>query len=253
MNNSMLIGLNTFRETIRDKILYNILVLGIAFIFLTISFGEWSVFARIQVMSEFGLATLSIVGLLLAVFIGAGMLGREIHNKTMYTLLAKPVERYQVVVGKFLGLLATLTLNYAILSLVLFTTLKLLGGGSVQLLIAVVMLLIELAVITAAALFFSTITNTTIAAMMTLVFYIAGHYNDLLEIGMVSRHSPLYGLLLRTIYYLVPNLEHFNVRDAVVYGAGIDMAVAGYSALYGICYTVVLLCAAALIFTRKDM
>jgi len=254
MNTILLIAANTFKETIRNKVLYNIIFFAIAIILLSISFGEWSVFARVQVMEDFGLATMSIAGLLLAVFIGVGMLGREIATKTVYNILVKPVERYHFIFGKFLGLFGTLLLNFAIISAVFWVALLYMGGGaSASLLAAVVLLLVELAVIVSVSILFSAMTTPTLAAIFTLGFYIIGHYNDMLDIDFMKQQNPIWGFILKSIYYLIPNLEHFNVRARVIYGQGVGWDVVGWAALYGALFTALFLLFASLQLNRKDL
>ncbi len=249
-----LIAANTFRETIRDKVLYNILFFAALVILLSISFGQWSVFARSRVMQDFGLATMSISGLLLAVFVGVGMLGREIGTKTVYSLAVKPVPRYVIVFGKFLGLTATLTINYALMGLFFVAALTYVGGeAGPSLVFAVVLIWAEMGVIVAVALLFSSVTNTTLAAMFTLGFYIAGHFNDLVGIHAVREENPALVGLMKFMYYAIPNLEHFNVRSRVVYDLPIPvsylMGVLGYGALYVLLF----LTLSSLSFARKDL
>lgn len=245
---------NTFRETIRNKVLYNILLFAGIIIVLSVSFGEWSVFARIQVMEDFGLATMSISGLLLAVFVGVGMLGRELTTKTVYLMVAQPLPRSAIVVGKFFGLCATLCLNLICMSLFLFAALKLMGGTiDMRLLSAVILTLCEMAVIVAAALFFSTLTTTTLSAIFTIGFYIIGHLNNLIGIELLGKSQAFLVPLLKGIYYLLPNLEHFNIRVPVVYGLTLPQGYVLYAGAYGLAYSLLLLVFSCMIFSRKDL
>ncbi len=155
---------NTFKETIRNKILYNILLFAGIIIALSISFGQWSVFARVQVMNDFGLATMSISGLLLAVFVGSSMLGKEISGKTIYLMASRPIPRATILWGKFLGVYTTLLLNFGIMSLFFSISLKL-AGGEFTLLHgqALLLLFVELGVILAMSLLFSVLSSPTLA------------------------------------------------------------------------------------------
>ncbi len=254
MNTVFLIARNTFRETVRNKVLYNVLLFAIGIIFLSISFGEWSVFARVQVMQDFGLATMSVAGLLLAVFIGVGMLGREMSRKTLYNVLVKPVPRYQFITGKFAGLLITLALNFGLLSIVFGGTILYMGGSfDSGLIAAITLLLAELSVIISASLLFSTLTTPALAAIFTLGFYVIGHYNDLLELEFMQQQNPLWGFVLKTVYFILPNLEHFNVRSRVVYGMGVGWDFVGMSVLYGALYSLLFLFLASVSMNRKDL
>jgi ABC-type transport system involved in multi-copper enzyme maturation permease subunit len=248
------IAYNTFRETIRNKVLYTILFFAGIIIVMSVSFGEWSVFARIQVMEDFGLATMSISGLLLSVFIGVGMLGRELTTKTVYLLASKPLPRSTIVIGKFLGLCLTLCLNLCFMSFFLLISLEIMGGKlDLRILSSVILTIAEMAVIVAAALFFSTITTTTLAALFTVAFYLIGHFNDMIGVDLFAKVNPAALPLLKTIYYLFPNLEHFNIRVAVIYNLAIPTWYVVYAIAYALAYCSLLLIFSCIIFSRKDL
>jgi ABC-type transport system involved in multi-copper enzyme maturation permease subunit len=249
------ISLNTFKETLRNHVVYMVLLFVVILILLSVSFGDWSVFARIQVIEDFGLATMSISGLLLAVFLGVGMLGKEISSKTVYHVITKPIARYQFIIGKFAGLLAVLALNYAVMSLFFAGTLLFLGGHAGWMLAsAIICIGTEMAVIISAALFFSTFTSSVLAALFSIAFYCAGHLNDLISIGIASKSWSLFPVVLKILYYLLPNLEHFNIRNHVVYHSALPTA--GYTPLavaYGGLYVILFLVLSCIIFRKKDL
>lgn len=248
------IAKNTFKEAIRNKILYNILLVAAVALILSISFGDMSVFSRGQVMADFGLATMSLTGLLLSVFIGVGMLGVEISTKTIYGVLTKPLNRDVFILGKFFGLLVTLVLNFVLIALVFLLTIHFIGGHQdLKILNAVFLLLIEMVVIIAAAIFFSSLTTPTLAAIFTLGFYVAGHLNDLVNIGAEQQNSAVWRGILKTLYYVLPNLENFNIRTAVVYNLPIPGSFVAGAAVYGLLYTAMLLILSIIVFSRKDL
>ncbi len=248
------ISLNTFKETIRNHVVYMVLLFVVVLIVLSVSFGDWSVFARIQVIEDFGLATMSLSGLLLAVFIGVGMLAKEISSKTVYHVITKPVARHHFIIGKFAGLLSVLVLNYAVMSLFFSGTLLIFGAHiGWTLLSAIVCIGAEMAVIISAALFFSTITSPMLAALFSIAFYCAGHLNDLISINFVSQSWSLFHVILKILYYLLPNLEHFNIRNHVVYHSVLP---AGYTFLalaYAGLYVILFLTCSCIIFRKKDL
>ncbi len=248
------IAVNTFKETVRNNVLYIVLFFVIALIALSVFVADWSVFARIQVMQDFGLSTMSLSGLLLAVFIGVGMLGREMSQKTVYHIVTKPVSRAQFVCGKFAGLLATLLLNYLAMSAIFLGTLLYLGGTvKLPLVYAILLIWAEMSVVISASILFSTLTTPMLASFFSLAFYIAGHLNDLLSIKMVEVKGSLYPQLLRAIYYILPNLEHFNVRDNIIYGIPLPMSYYGFAIIYGVLYTALFLALACVFFSKKDL
>jgi len=250
-----LVGLNTFKESIRNKVLYNILLVAAVALLLALSFGDLSVMSRIQVMSDFGLATMSLTGLLLAVFIGVGVLGAEITDKTAYGVLCKPVGRTQFIVGKFAGLFVTLILNFILIAIVFVAAITVLAGQMPQadIYAAVFLLMIEMAVIIAAAILASCFTTPTLAAIFTLAFYAAGHLNDLISLSADAQANPVMKTILVILHYALPNLEHFNIRTQVVFGLPLADGFILLSFLYGVLYTALLLLFSSLLFARKDL
>ena len=248
------IAANTFLETVRNNVLYLVLFFVIALIVLSVFVADWSVFARVQVMQDFGLATMSIAGLLLAVFIGVGLLGREVSQKTVYHVVAKPVSRSTFVCGKFFGLFATLVLTFAVMSVFLLATLSFLGGViNNQVLLAILLIWVEMSVMISAAVLFSTLTSPMLASIYSLAFYIAGHFNDLLSLKLVEQKGSLYPIVLKALYFLLPNLEHFNVRDNIVYGISLPPSFFGYAIVYGVLYTTLFLILSCALFSKKDL
>jgi Cu-processing system permease protein len=248
------IAANTFLETVRNHILYLVLFFALALIVLSVFVADWSVFARVQVMQDFGLATMSIAGLLLAVFIGVGLLGKEMSQKTLYHVITKPVSRSVFVCGKFLGLFSTMVCTFAVMSVIFLATLHWLGGViNAQVVLAVVLIWVEMSVMISAAVLFSTLTSPMLASIYSLVFYVAGHFNDLLSLKLVEHKGSLYPTLLRAIYFLLPNLEHFNVRDNVVYGIALPPFYFGTAIAYGILYTALFLILSCALFAKKDL
>ena len=250
----IVIALNTFKETIRNKVLYNILLVAAVALLLSLSFGDLSIFSRAQVMTDFGLATMSLTGLLLAIFIGVGLLGVEIANKTVYGVVSKPVSREAFIIGKFFGLCTTLLLNFVLISMVFFIAIRLLGvtvNGAV--IYAVILLAVEMALIVAASILFSAFTTPTLAAIFTVGFYIAGHLNDLMDIGAQQQKQLFWQIVLKSLHRILPNLEYFNIRTRVVYHLAIPPHFVTEAVLYGIFYTMLLLMLAMLLFSRKDL
>ena len=245
---------NSFKETIRNKVLYNIMLFVGLIIGLSVSFGQWSVFARLQVMNDFGLATISISSLLLAVFVGSSMLGKELSGKTIYLTATRPIARGTILWGKFLGLLATLFLNFTIMSLFLWIAIKLAGGHFTALHIkALVLLFTELGVILSASLLFSVLSSPTLAAIFTIGFYIIGHLNDLVGIESLGGNSQLIRAILKVINSIIPNLEQFNIRSIVVYNGNFSLNMTIATVLYGVIYIVIALILGSIFFEKKDL
>ena len=244
---------NTFRETIRNKVLYNILLFVGIIIALSVSFGEWSVFARVQVMNDFGLASMSLSGLLLAVFIRSSLLGKEISGKTVYLTATKPISRGYIIFGKFFGVYLTLFLNFLIMSAVFGISLAA-SGGEITLMHAkaLTLLFVELGVILAFSLLFSALSSPTLAAIFTIGFYIIGHFNDLVGVADLEEKRWLIPFL-EAFNILMPNLEFFNIRAAVVSESPVGMLYFASAVIYGILFMLIALFLATMAFEKKDL
>ena len=253
MNIIYTIAQNTFRETIRNKVLYNILLFVGIIIVLSVSFGDWSVFARVQVMNDFGLATMSLSGLLLAVFIGSSLLGKEISGKTIFLTATKPIDRGLIIWGKFFGVYLTLFLNLIIISAVFGISLVASGGEITLMHVkALVLLITELGIILAFSLLFSVLSSPTLAAIFTIGFYIIGHFNNLAMVE--NMHENLWLIpLLKVFNFVIPNLDFFNIRAAVVQENPITCIYVSAAVIYGFLYIAIALSLASLAFRKKDL
>lgn len=256
---------NAFRETLRDKILYNLVFFGLGLIGFSLILGDWSLFAREKVMKDFSLAAMSVMGLLMAVFVGIGLLQKEIQRKTVLTLLAKPIERWQFVVGKYLGLAAVLAVNLAVMTLCLLLVLALTDAHpQARLLTAVALIYVEMLVVLAAALLFSSFSTPVLSALFTFGFYVAGHWvGDLVQhFNFLQRHAERLPQsaqypdwaesTIRIIYHLLPNLENLNIRGRTVYDLPLDGGTVFFSAAYGLAFAAVYLFLACWIFSRRE-
>ncbi|MBW8887504.1 MAG: ABC transporter permease [Fibrobacteres bacterium] len=265
MKSILIIAVNAFRETVRDKILYNLVLFTLGLILFSLLLGEWSVFARVNVIKDFTLAVMSIAGLLMSIFVGIGLIQKEIQRKTILTLLAKPLPRWHFIVGKYLGLLMVLALNLAIMTLVFFILLRCINvRPTPSLLTAIYLTFMEMAVVTSAALLFSAFSTPTLSALFTLGVYVAGHLSgDILNhLEFIRKYgqrlpgtpviTPFTGKLIHAVYFMIPNLENFNIRGRVVYELPIPPHYVLYTSLYGMAFIGVYLLIASLWFGKRD-
>ena len=125
MRRAGIVALNTFREAVRDRVLYNLVFFALAMIAASILVGQVSIGIEEMVIVSLGLSAISVIGLLMAVFIGVGLVSKEMDKRTLYAILAKPVRRWEFLLGKFGGLLLTLTVNTVAMAAGLFLALKL--------------------------------------------------------------------------------------------------------------------------------
>jgi len=247
------IALNTFREAIRNRILYLLLVFAVALILCAQAVSLMTVGSEEKIIKDFGLATIDIFGVLTSVLLGIGLVSREIERRTVYVLLAKPIHRAEFVLGKYFGLVLTLLVNTAVMTAWFFGVLLAKGIADIGLAKAIVLLFLQFLLITALAILFSCMSNPIVSCILTLALYVIGHLLwsfDLLKARLPSAAARAVCTVLQAV---LPNLSHFDVKGQVVHGlpvGGGEMAFAfGYLALYG---AAVLLLACA-VFQRREM
>jgi Cu-processing system permease protein len=219
-----------FRESVRDRVPYSMVMFAILLMAASYLMSQLTAGQDLKIIKDLGLAALSIFGLLIAVFLGIGLVSKEVERKSIFGLLAKPVTRTQFVLGKYAGLVATLVVNLGLMTLIVA----------------------EVALVTAIALFFSTFSSPLLAALLTLGLWVAGHFNsDLRNFGTVVDSAPIIAVA-RVLYYVLPNLAPFDVKAEVVHGLPVGLRHVGYTLLYAALYSSVLLTAAVVVFRRRD-
>ena len=247
------IALNTFREAVRDKVLYSLLFFAILMILGSVLVAELTIGEYAKIIRDIGLASISIFGLLIAIFIGIGLIYKEIERKTIYTIASKPVARWQFLVGKYLGLLATLATEVIIMSLAFWLTLKLIGSeATIGLLPAIWLTFVEMAVVTAIATLFGCFTSPMLSALFTVGLTLIGKLSqDLLLIGQQSE-SAVVNVMAEVAYRVLPDLGRFDLRTEAAYGQPVDWEYVAYATGYGAAYAAALLVIASLIFRLRD-
>ncbi len=247
------IALNTFREAIRNRILYLLLIFAVAMISCAQILSLLTVGSEEKIIKDFGLASIELFGVLTSVFIGIGLVSREIERRTVYTLLAKPIHRFEFVLGKFGGLVITLFVNTAVMMAWFFVVLQVKGIFDPRLVTAVALLYFQFLLITAIAIFFSCLSSPILSGVMTLAFYVIGHLLWSLDLLRDRIASPAGKALCGVLYYLLPNLGNFDVKGEAVHGLPIPPAAVGFAALYLLLYGSAVLAGACAIFQRKEL
>ena len=247
------IALNTFREAIRDRILYLLLFFALLMIFSSRIVSLITVGEETKIIIDIGLSAISVFGVLMAVLIGISLVSREIDKRTIYNIFSKPIRRYQFLLGKYGGLLLTILIMDLIMAFGLLLTLYFKSGRfELTLLLAVVLFFCELLIITAFAIFFSTFTTPILSSIFTLALYAVGHLSWNL-LALKERITSLWGKsLCLLLYYLLPNLENFNIKNEVVHNLAVGWKTILLAIGYGISYSLVILLLATLIFQRRD-
>ncbi len=260
------IAVNVFRESVRDKVLYNLVLFAVLLMGASYLIGQLTAGQDVKIIKDLGLAAISVFGLFMAVFIGIGLVSKEVERRSIYSLLAKPIDRYQLVVGKYAGLVLTLVVNISIMALALYLVLAYMAWQAApmarkaweapaldpHLLVAVFLIFLELALVTAIALFFSTFSTPMLSAALTLGLFVAGHFSgDLRDFGAVV-DSPAAARLARGLYWVLPNLAQFDVKAQVVHGVPVPGGAIALSCAYAVLYIGVLLVAGVTVFARRD-
>lgn len=251
------VALNTFREAVRDRVLYNLVFFALVMMAVAILVGQISIDIENIVIVSLGLSAISIIGLLMSVFIGVGLVSKEIDKRTLYALLAKPLRRWEFILGKFGGLALTLTVNTAAMAaglfLIMFYVKHSIEGGDAVVLVAVYFILLKLALVVALAMLFSCFTTPLLAILFTAGLYIAGlfvHEMRNLEPGTMT---PALGGLLRGISYLLPNFENFDVMGAAAHGRAIPGMLIAQNTVYAALYCAIVLAVAVAIFSQRNL
>jgi Cu-processing system permease protein len=260
------IALNVFKESVRDKVLYNLVFFAVLLIAVSYLLGQLTAGQDLKIIKDLGLAAMSWFGLFIAVFIGIGLVSKEVERRSIYSLLAKPIRREELVIGKYFGLVLTLLVNIAIMTLAYYVVLGGMAwsaGGwflpiweapavDPRLMKAVAMIVLQLMMVTAIALLFSTFSSTLLSAALTFGLYIVGHFNaDLKSFEGVVDSKPLI-YLARGLYYVLPNFAALDVKSQVVHGQPVPLGELLMNTAYAVTYIGALLTAATLIFRQRD-
>jgi ABC-type transport system involved in multi-copper enzyme maturation permease subunit len=257
MRNIRAVAANTFREAVRDRVLYNLVFFALLMMAAAILVGQVSIGIEQDVIVSLGLSAISVVGIFIAIFLGVALVSKEMDKRTLYALLAKPVHRWEFLLGKFLGLVMTLTVNTAAMAVGLYAALwsvkQPLVKADAYILVAVYLILLKLALIVALALLFSCFTSPFLAILFTAGLYVTGLFAADLRTVQAVGLDPSALQLMRGISYLLPNFQNFNVMAAVVHGHGVPAVFVRDATVYALLYSAIVLAAAAVVFSRRNL
>lgn len=247
------IARNTFKEAVRDRILYLLLFFAATAILFSRVLALLTVGDRMKIVKDVGLASISLFGALMAILIGTGLVYKEIEKRTIFTLLSKPIRRSEFLLGKYFGLVLTLAVMLACMGII-FLALVFLQTGTVELKLfaAITFIFIELVLLTAVALLFSCFSTPILSSLFSLAFYLIGHFSWSLE-TLIKKVRPGWGkTLLRVLAAILPDLETFNIKTEVVHGLPLPASLLLISTAYGLVYAAFVLTLAILVFRRRD-
>ena len=252
-----IVALNTFREAVRDRVLYNLVFFALLMMLAAVVVGQISIGIEESVIVSLGLSAISVIGLLIAVFIGVALVSKEMEKRTLYALLAKPVRRWEFLLGKFGGLVLTLAVNTAALAAGLFLVMLYvkhsLQREDAVVLVAVYFIWLKLALIVALALLFSCYTTPLLALLFTSGLYIVGLYVQELRDLPAQVMSPAMTAFTKWLSYLLPNFENFNVMAMAAHGRAVPGTLTLQNTLYAVIYCTIVLTGATAVFSRKNL
>ena len=260
------IAVSVFRESVRDRVLYNLVFFAVLLIASSYLLGQLTAGQDVKIIKDLGLAATAVFGLFIAVFIGVGLVSKEVERRSIYALLSKPISRSQFIAGKYVGLVLTLAVNVTVMTLALYAVLAYLTwttdpvvrtawdapGIDPAMLKAVLLIFVELSLLTALALFFSTFSTPMLSAGLTFGLYIVGHFNrDLRNFDQIVE-SKAAAWLARGLYHVLPDLSAFDVKTQVVHGLPVSAGYLSLTVMYGAIYISALVLAVTFVFSRRD-
>jgi ABC-type transport system involved in multi-copper enzyme maturation permease subunit len=250
------IARNTFREAVRDRVLYNLVLFVLLLTGGAIFLGELSAAQESKIIVDMGLSAMLLFGVFIAIFVGVGLVYKEIERRTIYAIFAKPVGRGEFLAGKYLGLCLTLAVNVAVMGAGVSLALLYVEGGwtpqVVNIWPAVALIYVDLMIIVAVAILFSSFSTPALSALLTFFVFIIGHFSADLKQLSATVGTGAARFVFAVLYYLLPNLSNYAYITAASHGTTPTTANFFFAIIYGFVYIAVLLAAATLIFNRRN-
>jgi ABC-type transport system involved in multi-copper enzyme maturation permease subunit len=263
-----LVAWHVFKEHVRDRVLYAIAGFALLLVAASILLGQLTAGEDVKIIKDLGLAVIEGAGLLMTIFLGVGLVSREIDRRSIISLLAKPLPRWQFIVGKYLGLVLTIVVNVAAMTAALLVMLKYLDWRALpveraawdavaadpHLLLAALMIAIELALLTAVALFFSAFSSSALLSLaFTIGIYVTGVFSlDLRRFGDIVEAPSLVSRVVAVIGWIVPAFSAFDIKAQVVHGLPVPASYLLLTTCYGVVYAAAVVVAAIVVFSRRE-
>lgn len=247
----------TVQEALRQRLAVNLLVFALALVAGSLTISRLTFGEQYRIIVDLGLSSMEVFGTLIAVFLGAGIVAKDVERRTLYPVVAKPVSRGQYLLGRYLGLVATTTWNLLLMALMLAAVLAFYTRGlgflsDSPFLLVMLSLVVRFAVVGAVATLFSAFSTTTLAAIFALALVVAGHLSSDL-VRYWAEQGTVAGVIGRGMFLAVPNLEALNWKEALVYRDAIPGRVVAAGLGYGLLYAAACVGLAAAVFTRRDL
>ncbi len=250
------ITLNTFREAVRDRVLYNLIVFVLLLVASAPLFGQISIGIERLILVNVGLSAISLFGTIIAILVGIGLVSKEIEKKTLYTILSRPVRRWEFIVGKYFGLLLTLVVNTAFMTVGLYFALLIAGSGwkraDVLLLSAIYCIVLQFMMMVAVTLLFSSFSTPIFSAIFAFALFVIGTFAEDLKNFAAMSHGLTHWSATAAVY-LVPNFASLNLISQTAHEQPINGALIAFNTLYALLYSGAVTAAAVLIFERRNL
>jgi ABC-type transport system involved in multi-copper enzyme maturation permease subunit len=250
------IASNTFREAVRDRVLYNLVAFALLLVGAAILVGQISIDIEHLVVVNLGLTAVSLFGMVIAIFVGIGLVSKEIDKKTLYTVLSRPVRRWEFIVGKFFGLAGTLAVNTFLMAIGVFAALLYvshhLHPPDAWILIAVYFIVLQFLMITALALLFSSFSSPLLSAVFAFALFIIGTFAEDLR-GFAALTTGIARWIATALAYVIPNFSALNVIGSVAHGQPVSGQLILYNSIYALFYAAMALTGAVLIFEHRNL
>jgi ABC-type transport system involved in multi-copper enzyme maturation permease subunit len=257
MTRTIAIAANTLREALRERLMYNLVVFALVLIGGSLTISQLTLGEQFRIIANVATGSAQLFGTLIAVFLGVALLSREIDRRTCYAVLARPVSRAGFLVGKYLGLLATLALNVLVMAAATAAMLLLYTGSAAFLASgffgAFGLMLVQLAVCGAFAVLFASFTTSTLATIFTISAVVAGHVFSEVRAFWLQAPQVEMKSLVRVLDVLLPNMGLLDLKDALTYGDPVTGASILARAAYGAGYAGVVVALAAFVFSKRDI
>ena len=250
------IARNAFREAVRDRVLYNLVFFVLLLTGGAIFIGDLSAAQEAKIIVDMSLSAMLLFGVFISIFVGVGLVYKELERRTVYAIFAKPVGRGEFLVGKYFGLCLTLAVNIAVMGAGVSLALAYVRGGYDPLILsiwpAIMLIFVELMIVVAVALLFSSFSSPALSALLTFGVFVIGHFSADMKLLAVSTGTTSAKIFFGALYYLLPNLSHYTVIAGAGHGQRPPLADIGGALLYAFVYIAVLLSASILIFNRRN-
>ncbi len=250
----LVIAINTYRESVRSKLIYSVFFFAAVLVCVSALFGSVTIGDQVKVIKDFGLFAICFFSVAYAVISGATLLQKELTRKTIYNILSKPVRRSEFVLGKYLGMLLTVALLIALMTLALAVFTFFFESRIDWLLAqAAFFIFLQLAIVCAVTLFFSSIVVTPLlSGAFTFAIFLVGRSTEYILRFIDIQPLPLVRHVLRGVYTVLPHLNALDVSDRIVYAIPAAPDAMFWSFAYAAAYAGALLVPAILIFARRE-